>query len=292
MPNPITLQDLTKAAENLTRIDEFLAVRRRWHLELAGYEALRDFDSAAELIIRTIDPFLDAHGLTIDWADEPSLEQLPTTKFDSDRLARMSDFMVQLGRWFQDHAEGTLEPAAGPALGQVYGSVGRIRKTAVEILDSSPYRQSVPDRRPPSGLAENAPPEPRPMADAGPDSAIALGSRKVAPGPRQADQTATAGAPASSGARLVLEDTDETPLLQTFRGETELTPEARERIDTFLTDHDVDLSGYRGHKLEMELERRIRNTPDGQVLVVKIGTIDGTPKPYFSYQRKRQEPAE
>jgi hypothetical protein len=292
VPNFITLQDLEKASKNLTRIEDFLAVRRQWKLEPAGHEALSTIDAAAELVVRTIDPILDAHGITIEWDDQPSVELLPTSTFDSGRLAKMSDFMIQLGRWFEGHSQCTLERTAEPTLGQVYGSVGRIRKAVAKIIERSPYRQPTQERRGLSEVNEDSAPTPLPVADSEPASRVVPGTPTVAAGPRPAERTTAAAPPASSGARLVLEDTEQTPLLQTFKGETELTPEARERLDTFFGDHGVILSGYQLHKFEAEIERRIRSTPHGQVLVVKIGSIEGMPKPYFAYQAKDRQTAE
>lgn len=289
MLNSITLQDLEKASKNLTRIEDFLFVRRQWKLEPSGHEELSNFDSAAERVVRTIDPFLDAHGITVDWDDEPSAEPLPTSTFDSVRLAKMCNFMIQLGRWFEEHSASTLERAAAPTLGQVYGSLGRIRKVVATIIGSSPHRPSMPESQPPSEHADNAAPVPPPAADSEPVSSVIPGVQTVAAGPRTEEPTIAAGPSGSSGGRLVLEDTEQTPLLQTFKGETELTPHARERLDAFFSNHGVTLSGYQLHKFEAEIERRIRSTPHGQVLVVKIGSIEGTPKPYFAYQAKERQ---
>jgi len=64
-----------------------------------------------------------------------------------------------------------------------------------------------------------------------------------------------------SNARLVLEDHELKPLLQTFQGVTELTAGAKETLEDFLA-------------------------KQGQVLVIKLSGLTGKPNVYSSYQPK------
>jgi hypothetical protein len=287
----MTGDELGKAATNLKRIEEFLSVRLEWHLELEGFEALRHLDSAAASMIRTMDPMLDAHGIRAGWGDHIAPEQLPTSKFESTQLDRLAAFMVELDAWFRSHTDAEAEQGAAPKLGDIYGALQTIRKAIDPILEASPFRDQVPEQKPLADLEAEDP------SDAS-DESPAPDQTEVAPAVAPTTGVIAAGPvggvvlAASSEDRLVLENNELKPMLQTFHGETELTPDAKELLDEFLGRHKVELSGYLRNKFDSEVERRIRSTPTGQVLVVKIGDLEGNPKPFFSYQPKPHEPAE
>jgi hypothetical protein len=288
----ISGDELARATTNIRRIEEFLAERLEWHLELEGHEALSHLDNAAVSMIRTLDPILDANGVRADWGDMLAPDQLPTSKFDSNRLDRLAAFMVELDVWFQSNADVELEPGAAPKLGDIYGALQTIRKAITPILEASPFRDQVPEQRPPADV-QSAPP-----ADTGPAAAQPSVTAAFAAGPAGGPSEGAVvvgpggggGATTSLDDRLILEDSELKPLLQTFQNETELTPDARGQLDEFLGRHNVEFSGYQRNKFDSEVERRIQSTPQGQVLVVKIGDLEGDPKPFFSYQPKIQEP--
>jgi pyruvate/2-oxoglutarate dehydrogenase complex dihydrolipoamide acyltransferase (E2) component len=299
----LSLDELQKAAGNLKRIQEFLSTRLEWHLELEGFEALHHLDGSAAAIIRTMDPLLDAHGIRADWGGHTAPEQLPTSKFDSVRLDKLGAFMVQLDAWFRDHAVYPVEDGGEQHLSDIYGALHTIRKAVVPIFDASPYRESVPDERPPGDMeieAVLAEPEPAPAqpapAPAEPEPAPAQ------PEPAPTDHAMVSAAEQAeevSGSittpgvyedRLVLEDTADTPLTQTFQNEAELTATAKEMIAGILDRFNVEFTAYQRKKFEAVVVRRIQRTPAGQVLVIKVGDIEGKPKPYFGYQPKFVEP--
>jgi hypothetical protein len=295
----MTGDELGKAAANLKRIEEFLSVRLEWHLELEGFEALRHLDTAAASMIRTMDPMLDAHGIRAGWGDHIAPDQHPTSKFESKQLDRLAAFMVELDAWFRGHADAQAEQDTGPLLGDIYGALQTIRKAIDPIFEASPFRDQVPEQKPPADLETNSPPDAAEGAPA-PDQAeeaptAAPTTAVIAAGPAggavEARPAVEAIAPESTDDRLVLENTELKPMLQDFRGETELTPDAKELLDEFLGRHKVEFSDYQRHKFDSEVERRIRSTPSGQVLVVKIGDLEGNPKPFFNYQPKLQEPS-
>jgi hypothetical protein len=287
----MTGDELGKAAANLKRIEEFLSVRLEWHLELEGHEAVRHLDTAAASMIRTMDPMLDTHGIRAGWGDHIAPEQLPTSKFESTQLDKLAAFMVELDAWFQGHADADAEQGAAALLGDIYGALQTMRNAVVPILEASPFRDQVPEQKPPADLEAESPSDAAEAADA-PD--------QTEEAPAEVPTTAVIAAGPAGGVivteptddRLVLENTELKPMLQSFHGETELTPDAKGLLDEFLGRHKVEISGYQRNKFDSEVERRIESTPQGQVLVVKIGDLEGNPKPFFSYQPKPQEPNE
>ncbi len=278
MAGVIGAADLRKAVANLKRIEEFVLPRRQWKVDRSGYDSLLDLSRSAATIVRTLDPFLDAHGIPLNTSLQEPVEPLPVAQFDAIRLARLADFMDQLQRWFRDHADGGLEADAARHLGQVYDLVRTIAETAEAVLSRSPFHEKAPAEEVAPAVATPEPPAPERVALPGPTPAADGGP-------------ATEGVP-HRGERLELEDTEAEPLLQTFEDDTELTPLTKERVAEFLERNQVVLTGYQLHKFESELQRRIEGTPLGQLLVVKIGNLQGQPRPFFSYQPKTREPVE
>jgi hypothetical protein len=272
----LTIEELQKAATNLDRIEEFLMVRSEWHLELDGFEALREIDSAAQAIIRRVDAVLDTIGRRADWTLPTPPEPLPTSKFDSARLAKLAGFMSQLSKWFDGHVGHEVEPGGEDHVGEIHKTLRTIRGGVGPIIDASPFRDSVPDQKPPSS------------DDPGPAATGSRGNPSTPPVAGQAadprkltNQTGVAAVD-----RLILEDTGDNPITQTFRGDVELADSAKETISAFLQKHRVEYSGYRLHKFQDEVLRRVTSTPDGQVLVLKIGGFQDNPNPFFSYVSK------
>jgi len=272
----LTIEELQKASTNLNRIEEFLMVRSEWHLELDGFEALREIDNAAETMIRRIDATLDMIGRRTDWTLPTPPEPLPTSKFDSAQLAKLAGFMSQLSRWFDGHVGHEVEPGGEDHVGEIHKSLRTIRGGVEPIIDASPYRDSVPEQNPPS------------TDDPG-HAATGTGGHPPAPpvaGPAPDPRRLVSQSGVAAVDRLILEDTDDNPITQTFRGDVELADSAKQTIAEFLLKHEVEYSVYRLHKFEDEVLRRVASTPEGQVLVLKIGGFQDNPNPFFSYVSK------
>jgi hypothetical protein len=91
---------------------------------------------------------------------------------------------------------------------------------------------------------------------------------------------------ATESERLVLDLAADDPLLETFQGDLLLTTRAKDLVSEFLTQNGIDYPEHQLHRFQAEVRRRIERTPEGQVLVVKIGRLEGEPTPYFGYQPK------
>jgi hypothetical protein len=83
--------------------------------------------------------------------------------------------------------------------------------------------------------------------------------------------------------QLALDDTDEHPMVQEFRGLTELTAECTGMVDEFLAAWGIEYSYYNRKKLLERILRWINSAPEGHVLVIKMKTVEEPYQPYPSY---------
>ena len=84
---------------------------------------------------------------------------------------------------------------------------------------------------------------------------------------------------AARQARLVLEDTERTPVLQTFKGAVELTLKAQQALGELLDQAGITHNSYQRNKLERKVLQWVQATPPGSVLVIRIGDLNGVPEP-------------
>ena len=96
--------------------------------------------------------------------------------------------------------------------------------------------------------------------------------------------------PADAPERLVLEDTEETPLLQEFKGTVELTAEALDLVRGFLDAYGVQMPESSRRQLDHKVQRWLEATPDGHLLVLKMTTLHGHYEPYPVYVARPDEP--
>jgi hypothetical protein len=103
------------------------------------------------------------------------------------------------------------------------------------------------------------------------------------PGDERLRPTPVAVDPDGRPMQLVLDDTDELPMVQSFQGIKELTPECKHLVDDFLNSWDIEYGGIKHKKLLQRLVRWIDAAPHGQVLVIKMQTLAEPFEPYPSY---------
>jgi hypothetical protein len=85
-------------------------------------------------------------------------------------------------------------------------------------------------------------------------------------------------------ARLVLEDTVQSPLTRQSRGVVELTKETKDRVQEFFADQGVTYGGQELRRVHDKVLKWVEGIPEGRVLVIKLSGLSGTPQPYSSYQ--------
>jgi hypothetical protein len=285
VPRHLTADELTKAAGNLQRVEGYFSARTHWQLQREGFESLQSAIRATRAMIGVLDPLVESEAIVVDRQGGSLTDQIPADELDSTALAKLASFMVELTAWFEGRAGDGLAPGTNDQLGDVYGSLLNIQSAVESILESSPFEDLA--------AAEQVQ-----MHEETGFEQVETSSLQ-APAAIQVDHTGAVGAPmamppprssVAQPGRLVLDNTVQNPLLKASRDELELTPAAKQLVSEFLTEHGVEYAEHQLHRFQAEVRRRIERTPDGQVLVVKIGDLDGGPSPFFSYQPRTQTP--
>jgi hypothetical protein len=247
----ITIEELEKATHNVERISVFIGERRDWIVADGGEEhavAIQDRTRAlAKMLV----------NLTGVEPDPEFKIKLPpkltsSTKISAARLSKFSDFLEQLSSWFDSQDDTPMPENCEAAVQHLHGSLALVN-AAVESLLS------------PTVADEPPPPKPEDLLGEIDDSPVL----EVDP-----------------NARLVLENSELKPLLQTFKGVTELSPAAKSRLGDFLAKQNVSFEGPDLRRLHDKLLKWIEAIPLNQVLVVKLSGLSGKPNVYASYKSK------
>jgi hypothetical protein len=247
MAEPITLHELEKAAQNTARISEFVAARRTWKLAGGAKKALGATRDAANTFGEYLTTLMTARQIhSVETIQAPPAALAPAV-LESARLEKFSDFLSQLKKWFVNHGENSFPLEGHDALRSMQASLATTIWAVESLIETV------------DAASPNADPD---AASFGPVVKV------------------------DREARLILEDTEEMPLLQEFKGVAELTTEAKKLLDDFFAKHEIDLGAYEKRRLQDKVLRWIEGTPEGQVLVFKISGLRGRPEPYASYQQK------
>jgi hypothetical protein len=252
-------EKLAKANGNVKRLCEFFAARRDWVYAPEAETSTRELSSATAGVGGQIRRLMDACGAIPDPPSEPTIESIGAGTHDDVRLQRFATFLRDLDVWFAAQKEAPTDPAAIEALREIDAHIGCM----VAIFEDATIARDDPTSEPlATGDAESA----SQTADSGEST-------------RHTIPTDKDGVPQ----QLVLDDTDERPLVQDFQGISELTPDCEKLADEFLTAWDIELSYYNRKKFLERLLRWISSAPDGQVLVIKMKTAEEPYEPYPSY---------
>jgi hypothetical protein len=253
MPSVIAAEDLEKAAANLGRIERYFASRRSW--DAASPDRFRTFRDAVRSVGEVVQDLVQLHGIPMTPPPLAPEEPLPADVLDVGRLDKFTAFVTQLAQWFEAARGHEIDAEAKPAMATVFASLAALASHLDAISATLP----------------------QPATAAAPDPLPAPAPPPAIPPPVPVD-----GAPT----RIELFDCDETPILQTFQGEVELTDGARSLLRGFLEGHHIRYGKYHMQKFEEKVLRWVESTPDGQMLVLKIGGLSGKPEPYPSYVRR------
>ena len=252
MADQITSQELEKAARTIGRISEFIAARRSWTLAAGADEALSATREAADGFGEYLTALMTARQIRSVAEVQPPPEPLPRATMDATRLARFTEYLGQLRRWFVNHGDASLPREANEAVRSIQASLAATCWAAESLLAAAEAAPSEADRA---------------TADFG----------QVVEVDREA--------------RLILEDTEAVPLLQEFKGVVELTNEAKGLLESFFEKNEIDLGAFEKRRLQDKVLRWIEGTPEGQILVFKISGLHGRAEPYASYQPKENPAA-
>lgn len=258
---PVTLQDelLAKAAHNAARLEEFFVAHRDWRAGPAGVASLQALRDALErALVGGLRPLLERHGVEEprggpDWCVTP----LPPGELEPERVHRFGVFVQQLGDWFITLPEVQVSARGGELLAALACALSGTAAAVEQMLAAGGQVASPP-----------APPAPEPSP--------------ALPTPRPARMT-----DAARQARLVLEDAEATPVLQTFKGAVELTFDAQQALTRFLEEAGVTFDSYQRNNLDRKVLQWVRATPHGSVLVIRVGDLNGAPEPFPTYAVKK-----
>jgi len=247
MNEMITVEELEKASHNVQRLAHFIGERRDWILASDAEEAARSLAEAAQSLAAVI-----ARLANSDLSDSLEVRQParlnPSGRVTEARLTKFADFINQLRQWFSLHDGAALPEGSDRAVRSLQSALaGAVQ--AIELL---------------LGPASGPGPAESPLVsgDLGPVANVDM------------------------AARLVLEDTPARPLLQVFRGVTELTPEAMTMVDEFFAKQGIELKGAERRRFQDKALKWIKGTPEGQVLVVRMSGLSGKAEAYSSYRPK------
>ena len=251
----ITIEELEKAARNIERISAFIGERRDWIVGEGGESKATALRGSARSLAKKL---AEKSGVDPDpdmkLEFPPKLE--PSAKISAARLSKFADFLDQLQAWFSSQNDAEIPEGSDKAVQSVHGALALV----CAVVDSLLTPVKTPETPPPK--AENL-----------------IGEIDDAP-VFELDSTA----------RLILEDLELNPLLQTFKGVTELTVGAKERLGKFLTEQGVKIEGHDLRRLHDKMLKWIEGIPLGQVLVIKLSGLTGKPNVYSSYQPKKGIP--
>lgn len=247
----IATHDLDKASANLHKMAEFFSARRQWRAP--DSEVVEQLWRAVLGLGEMVQDLVQMHQVPVSRPGDSAASALPPDEFDPARVQRFVAYMGQVTAWFEAHRSADLDSGAHESLARVFSALVSLRQSLDEIASGSapkPQKASEPP-------APEPPPEPLP------------------PPPENAPD------------RLVLFDCDETPMLQTFQNQVELSDLAREEIRNFLQAWGILPGRYQLQKFEEKVQRWIESTPDGQMLVLKVGGLSGRREPYPSYVQRK-----
>ncbi len=247
----ITIEELEKAARNIERISAFIGERRDWIVGEGGESKATAIRGSARSLAAKL-----AEKSGVDPDPDLKLEfpkkLEPSAKISAARLSKFADFLDQLQAWFSSQNDAEIPEGSSEAVQSVHGALAHVCAAVESLL--------TPVKTP-----ETPPPKVDDLIGEIDDSPVLE---------------------VDSNARLVLEDHELKPLLQTFQGVTELTQGAKETLDEFLTKQDIKIEGNDLRRLHDRMLKWIVGIPLGQVLVIKLSGLTGKPNVYSSYQPK------
>ena len=253
MNDQITVEELEKASHNVQRLFGFIGERRDWILASDAEDAASALAEAARSLAAVVNNLTGS-----DDPEEPDVRQParlePSGRVTAGRLIKFTDFIDQLRTWFSSHDGATLPEGSDSFVGSLHASLAGAIEAIEQLLGPSPGAGAA------TATGTGAEPEPLISGDLGPVAEVDM------------------------SARLELDNIASRPLLQVFRGVTELTPAAVSMIDRFFTKQGIELEGPEKRRFHDKALKWIKGTPEGQMLVVRLSGLSGKVEAYSSYK--------
>jgi hypothetical protein len=247
----ITIEELEKATRNVERISVFIGERRDWIVGDGGESHAVTIQNHTRALAKLL---VDLTGVEPDPEFKIKLPKKLTssTKISAARLAKFSDFLGQLHSWFTSQDEAQMPEDCEAAVQQFHGSLAQVNAAVESLLMPTVADEPLP-LKPEDLLGEI---DDSPVLEVDPN------------------------------ARLMLENSELKPLLQSSKGVMELSPEAKSKFGDFLATQNVSFDGPELRRLHDRLLKWIEGIPLNQVLVIKLSGLSGKANVYASYQSK------
>jgi hypothetical protein len=257
--DPLTPQ-LAKANGDVKKLCEYLAARRGWDLATDAEQSAQDLGAAAIKLDDHLQAMIHASGAVTAATAQPKTAAVEGGTLDRARLVRFASFLRDLDSWLVAQPGSTKNPEAIATLVELETNLSCIADVAAALVAATVQIE-----------------EPEPAVETGEDTAD--------DDEPSVEVEVEAGAIDAAGRplQLILDDTDEKPMVQEFQGRNELTSGCKELVDGFLAAWGIEYSYYNRKKLLERMQRWITSAPEGQVLVLKMKTAEVPYEPYPSY---------
>ncbi len=294
----LDVNEVAKATTNIERIRSFLAPRVDWGVAPQNRAALVRIVLALQSTEAAVTHLLGDRG-PFDSEPDPSDEAdtLEPGTFDAARLAKIAEFAERLARWFGSH-DGEDPGAAAAELGRLQQRLAVTVHLVEKMVGLESPSSAHAEAEVPPSVDILPDPNPTPKVDN-----VAAGSGAVALGPASPTRIGRAATvPSGAGEQLgesrsaaqrsdslVLDAAGEQQLLVMRSDQVELSPSTRQRLAEYLESEEVELSKLDRRTFERKVLRWIEATPIGQILIIKITDLNGSPEPYARYQPRPTE---
>jgi len=249
---------LIKANGDVSKLCEFFAARKDWDLAADAGQPACDLLAAATKLDEHLNGLMRAAGAEPADPFQPKTTSVDAGNHAGVRLVRFAAFLQDLYTWLVAQPGPAKDPDGIAALRNMEANLSTIIAMVAALT-------TTPDQPTDEEFA------------AGDDGATQAAEADDTPG--EADAAQPEGLPQ----QLVLDDTDEKPMVHEFQGRNELTLECHELVDGFLAAWSLDYSHYNRMKLLDRALRWITSAPEGHVLVLKMKTAEKPFEPYPSY---------
>jgi len=245
MNDHITVEELEKATNNVQRLFGFIGERRDWILASDAEGAASSLAEAARSLTVVVSDLSGSDDSESLVVRQPARLE-PSGRVTAARLTKFTDFIDQLRTWFSAHDGATLPEGSDGFIQSLQASLAGAIEAVEQLL--GPAAGVVPES------------EPLISGDLGPVAEVDM------------------------SARLELDNIASRPLLQIFRGVTELTPAAISMIDRFFAKQGIEMEGPEKRRFHDKALKWIKGTPDGQMLVIRLSGLSGKVEAYSSYK--------
>ncbi len=219
MPQESLTQQLAKANRDIAKLSEFFAARIGWDLADGADQPALDLLAAATMLDEHVLVLLRATGTEPSDPSKPTTEPADSGRHDGARLVRFTKFLRELDTWLVAQPGPSKEPDGVAALKEMEANLGAIISM---VADFAPKPDQPTDEQPVNegDIPVQAPPTDDALLDENPSN--------------------EEGRPL----QLILNDTDERPLVHEFQGRNELTSACEELVDAFLAGWNLEYSYY------------------------------------------------